>query len=107
MREIRPRLDDTGVRVLDVEILRLTAGADRRFPAGARNRRASRRRWNVLVAGNDPDESRLVDNFAALSDIALAFRIAPNLEPMPWTDVKELRRRRACTGVPIARTPGC
>ena len=88
VRELRARLDDTGVRVLDVEILRLTPQVRVADFLPVLETAAQLGAANVLVAGNDPDESRLVDNFAALCDIAVSFRIAPNLEPMPWTDVK-------------------
>ena len=44
---------------------------------------------NALIAGNDPDEARLTERFAALCDLAAPFGIAPCLEPMPWTDVRD------------------
>jgi sugar phosphate isomerase/epimerase len=45
---------------------------------------------HLLVAGNDPDEARLTDNFAALCDLAARHGIAPQLEFMAWTDAKDL-----------------
>ena len=66
VRETRARLDATGVEVLDVEILRLKPDTrvERRLrpviETGA---------WlgakHLLVAGNDADEARLTDRFAA------------------------------------------
>lgn len=100
VREIRARLDDTGVRVLDVEILRLTpqTRGDDYLPVLETAARLGAA--NALVAGNDPDESRLVDNFAALCDLAATFRIALSLEPMPWTDVRSFADGvRACRRV--------
>lgn len=88
VREIRARLDDTGVRVLDVEILRLAPRTVVTDFLPVLETAARLGAANALVAGNDPDESRLVDRFAELCDLASSFRIAPNLEPMPWTDVK-------------------
>ena len=46
----------------------------------------------MLVAGNDPDESRLVERFAALCDLGAPLGLTMNLEPMPWTDVKTLQQ---------------
>jgi sugar phosphate isomerase/epimerase len=86
IRDTLARLADTGIGVLDVEILRLKPETrvsdfvpvlDTAARLGARN---------ALVAGNDPDEARLTQNFAALCDLAAPLGIAPCLEPMPWTD---------------------
>src|SRR5438309_8289202 len=88
VRETARRLADTGIRVLDIEIFRLrpdTKVADYR-PALETGARFGAR--HALVAGNDPDESRLIDRFGAFCDLADEFGIAANLEPMPWTDVK-------------------
>jgi sugar phosphate isomerase/epimerase len=95
VRETLARLRDRGVRVLDVEILRLkpeTIVADFLpvLETAARLGAA-----NALVAGNDPDTARLVDRFAELSDLAAPFRIAPSIEPMPWTDVRDFAQGAA------------
>ena len=87
-RETGRRIADTGIRVLDVEIFRLkpdTVVADYRaaLETGARFGASE-----ALVAGNDPDESRLIDRFAAFCDLAREFGIGANLEPMPWTDAR-------------------
>ena len=88
VREVERRLQDTGVRTLDIEIFRLqpqTRVEDYRaaLETGARLGAA-----NVLVAGNDPDRARLVDRFAALCALGAPLGLAMNLEPMPWTDVR-------------------
>ncbi|MFO1413229.1 MAG: sugar phosphate isomerase/epimerase [Burkholderiales bacterium] len=109
IRETRARLDATGVRVLDVEILRLKPETKVADFLPVLETAARLGAANALIAGNDPDESRLVDRFAELSDLAAAFRIAPCLEPMPWTDVKSFadgarvhrRANRANAGVLI------
>jgi sugar phosphate isomerase/epimerase len=88
IRETHARLDATGIRVLDVEILRLkpetNVGDFKPVLETAARLGAS----NALVAGNDPDEARFVDRYAALCDLAAPYGIAPNIEPMPWTDVR-------------------
>ena len=88
VREMLARLADTGVRVLDVEILRLAPDTRVADFLPVLETAARLGAANALVAGNDPDEARFVDRFAELSDLAAPFRIAPSIEPMPWTDVR-------------------
>jgi sugar phosphate isomerase/epimerase len=88
VRETERRLRDTGMRCLDIEIFRLrpdtrVADYEAALATGARFGASE-----ALVAGNDPDEARLVANFAAFCDLAQRYGIAGNLEPMPWTDCK-------------------
>jgi sugar phosphate isomerase/epimerase len=88
VRETERRIKATGVPVLDIEIFRLkpdTVVASYRAALETGARFGAR---EALVAGNDPDESRIVDSFAAFCELAGEYGIAGNLEPMPWTDVK-------------------
>jgi sugar phosphate isomerase/epimerase len=91
-RQTLARLRDTGVRVLDVEILRLkpqtvVADFEKILSVGAEFSASE-----LLVAGNDPDERRLTDNFAALCDLAAPYGLHPHLEFMPWTDARNLEQ---------------
>src|SRR5437868_5497507 len=73
VRETARRLADAGMRVLDIEIFRLrpdTKVADYR-PALETGARFGAR--HALVAGNDPDERRLIDRFGAFCDLADEF----------------------------------
>ena len=88
VRESERRLKDTGLRVLDVEIFRLRpdtviADYEAALATGARFGATE-----ALIAGNDPDEARLIVNFAAFCELAQQFGIGGNREPMPWTDCK-------------------
>jgi sugar phosphate isomerase/epimerase len=88
VRETERRLQDTGMRVLDVEIFRLrpdTIVADYEAALATGARFGAKQ---ALIAGNDPDEARLIANFAAFCALAQQFGIGANLEPMPWTDCK-------------------
>lgn len=90
LREVLRRLDDTGLQVLDAEIFRLkpetvVAGYEAAVACAARLGAKG-----LLVAGNDPDEARLTDRFAALCDLAAAHGLTADLEFMPWTDAKDL-----------------
>ena len=90
LREVERRLADTGVKVLDVEIFRLkpeTHVADYEAAIATAARLGAS---ELLVAGNDPDEARLIDRFAAFCDLAESYGLGAGLEFMPWTDAKDL-----------------
>lgn len=91
-RQTAARLRDTGIRVLDIEILRLkpenrVADFAAHLAVGAEFGATE-----LLVAGNDPDPQRASDHFAALCDLAAAYGIRPHLEFMPWTDTRDLNQ---------------
>ena len=90
MRETLARLADTGRRVLDVEliILRPDSQPDEALPVLDAAARLGARLVNVL--GYDPDESRLVDRFAALCEAAAERGLRPGLEFMMYSGVKTL-----------------
>lgn len=91
IRETRQRLDDTGLFVLDIEVLRLRPDTVVRDEFGPfLETGAYLGASQILVTGNDPEHSRLAANFAELSLFARDFGVVPNLEPMPWTDVRNL-----------------
>lgn len=88
IRETKQRIDDTGIEVVDIEILRLKPETNVRadfeavFETGAFLGASQ-----ALIAGNDPDFSRLAENYNELGLLAAEYGITPNLEPMPWTDI--------------------
>lgn len=88
VRETERRLKDTGIQCLDIEIFRLKPGTRVADYEAALETGARLGAREALIAGNDPDEPRLIDNFAALCDLAGAYGIGINLEPMPWTDCR-------------------
>lgn len=89
-RQLRRALVDTGLQVLDVEILRLEPATDIAAfePTLACAQELGAR--HLLVAGNDPDRGRLVDRFGTLCDHAASHGLTADLEFMPWTDVPDL-----------------
>ena len=90
VRETVARLSGTGIRALDIEIFRLKPETRVDDFRAALETGARFGATNALVAGNDPDRSRLTARFAAFCDLANEYGIAANLEPMPWTDVRNL-----------------
>ena len=87
---IGKRLADTGVEVLDVEVFRLTPQirVEEFEPVMATAQRLHA--IELLVHGADPDESRLIETFGRLCDLAAGYGLSANLEPMPWVDVSNL-----------------
>lgn len=104
-RELERRLADTGVRVLDVEIFRLSPDINvaefEPVLAAAARLRASQ----LLVHGADPDEARLAHSFARLCDLAAGYGLTANLEPMPWVDVSNVAK--ALRILAAADRPNC
>ncbi|MGE0217586.1 sugar phosphate isomerase/epimerase family protein [Mycolicibacterium sp.] len=106
IRQTRRRLADTGLTVLDIEVLRLRPQTRVRADYEAvLATGASLGASEVLVTGNDTDHARLADQLSELSVLAGEFGIAPSLEPMPWTEVRDLAEAtailRRCTGAPV------
>ncbi|MFL6663959.1 MAG: sugar phosphate isomerase/epimerase family protein [Rhizobacter sp.] len=90
VRATRRALADTGITVLDVEILRLAPGTEVRDFERLLDTAASLGAAYLLVAGNDPDEARLTERYAALCGLAAARGLVACIEPMPWTDVRDV-----------------
>ena len=89
-------LMETGIRVSDVEIVRLTPGFtldDRlqRFMETAARLGARQ----VLVAGNDNNLQRSADNLAILAAASRPYGLTMNLEPMPWTQLRTIADAQA------------
>ncbi|SAK47585.1 xylose isomerase domain-containing protein [Caballeronia arationis] len=91
-RETLARLKDTGIRVLDAEILRLKPDTDVRAYEPMMQTAAELGARYLLVAGNDPDEARTANRLAQLCELAAPLGLTPSLEPMPWTDAKDIVR---------------
>ena len=92
VREVKRRLADTGIAVLDIEIFRLKPDTRVTDYAAALETGARLGARHVLVAGNDPDEVRLTERFAAICELGATLGLTMDLEAMPWTDVKTLQQ---------------
>jgi len=84
IRRLNDRLRDTGLRVLDIEAIWLGPQTEVAAlePALATGRQLGAR--CVLAVGNDPEASRVVDNFARLAELAAGFELAVGLEFIPY-----------------------
>ncbi|WP_395306780.1 TIM barrel protein [Mycobacterium sp. AMU20-3851] len=93
IRETKQRLDDSGLRLIDIEVLRLRPDTKVRADFEAfLETGAFLGATEILVTGNDDDHRRTADNLAELALLAAQFGLTPNLEPMPWTQVQDLRQ---------------
>jgi sugar phosphate isomerase/epimerase len=92
--EIARRLAATGLRVLDVEVFRLSAETKVADFEPALADAARLGASQLLAHGADGDESRLADNFGRLCDLSAAHGLSVNLEPMPWVDVATVAKAK-------------
>ena len=94
LRELEYRLADTDLAVMDVEVFRLapeTRVADfEPVMATAARLRAT----DILVHGADPQESRLIQSFGALCDLAQRYGLSANIEPMPWVETSTVAKAK-------------
>ncbi len=94
MRETKIRLDDTGLRVGDIEFVKITPEIDIAAlePFAAAGAELGAR--HVIAAPYDPDLGRLAERFAALADLAGRYNLSVLLEFFPWTVVPNLREAK-------------
>jgi sugar phosphate isomerase/epimerase len=90
LRETLACMQDTGVRVFDFGVLRLNGKTDVTefepvFASAARLGAG-----HALVNGDEPDHALLADLLARLCELARRYAVTLNLEPTPWTGVKNL-----------------
>lgn len=88
LREARARLDDSGVGVFDLEIIRIGEAFDPGVYLPLLEAGAALGARAVLVAGDDANEERLAQNYARLCELMRPYHLSADLEFMPWTGVK-------------------
>ena len=84
-------MNETGIKLADIEIVRINdsfnlARFDQFLSVGAELGAK-----HVLVAGDDLDRNRLIENYGNFCKRAAEFGMSADLEPMPWTAVKHIR----------------
>jgi len=90
VREVLGRLGDTGLKVLDIEFIRLTPESRVADYAPMLETGARLGAQHVLAGGDDPHEQRLAERFAELCDAAAPFGLTANLEPIPLFELRTL-----------------
>lgn len=89
LRETLAAQRDTGVGVLDLEIIRIGDHFDPHTWDALYDAGAALQAKAILVAGDDGQESRLTENYARLCEVMKPFGMTADLEFMPWTAVKD------------------
>jgi len=87
LRETLACQRDTGVQILDLEIIRINADFQLKDYLAFMETGAALQAKHILVAGDDPDLARLTASYAALCEAAQPFGLSADLEFMPWTPV--------------------
>lgn len=91
LRETQAALRDTGVRVFDLEIIRIGEGFDAATHQPLIDAGAALGARCFLVACDDTDPQRLADGYAALCERIAAQGMFADLEFMPFSAVKSAR----------------
>jgi sugar phosphate isomerase/epimerase len=91
LKETQAAMADTGVGIFDVEIIRIGESFDPHTWDALYDACAALKAKAILVAGDDPDEARLTQNYARLCEVMQPYRLTADLEFMPWTAVKDAK----------------
>lgn len=90
LEETARRLDDTGIRALAVEVVRIGSATRREDYESTLEAGARLGARYVTVNGDDPDMERACETFAALTVDARPYGLRPVIEPIPYTHVANL-----------------
>lgn len=90
LRKTKKRLDDSGVRVLDVELIRLTRDFDVAAFDALLDVSADLGAQHVIAQAADADVSRAADHLGQLCDSARPRGLNINLEFVTWTQTPDL-----------------
>lgn len=85
--ETRQAMRETGVRVADVEIVKITPEFRPEDTLPFLERGAELGARNILTAGYDPDRARMIDSYGRFCELARQHGMTADLEFMPWTDI--------------------
>jgi len=90
LKETLARLDATGIKVADLEVVALRPETEIAAFAAFFETGARLGAKHILVAAYDPDLERFSDRFAAFCEAAAPYGLTADLEFMPWTNVPDL-----------------
>ena len=91
LRETRHRMDDSGVRVFDLEFLTLTPDFDARHYRWLAEAGAELGARRISCCGDDPEPLRAADTFAALCELAGEYHLGVDIEFMRWRQTATLK----------------
>ena len=87
-RNVLSALSDTGIQVADAEVVRIGKSFNLEILLPFFEVCSYLGAKHVLVVGDDPDRTRLIDNYGVFLAKAAEFDLSGDLEFMPWTAVK-------------------
>lgn len=90
-RDTLAAIRSSGVSIFDVEIIRIGADFKPQSCLAFLELCADMQAKAVLVAGDDPDISRMTASYAAFCGLANEYNLTADLEFMPWTEVPDAR----------------
>lgn len=90
IRELGRQMADAGVKLLDIESCWLSPATDPAAIVPALDAAATLGGKYLLCAGNDPDWSRMADNFAAIAALAAARGLEVGIEPTSYLVIHTL-----------------
>lgn len=90
LRDVASAMDDNEIAVGDLEVIRINKNFQvddySRFFEVAQFLAAQ----NIVVLNDDIDPSRATDSFASLCESAKPYNLFMNLEPIPWTALRDI-----------------
>lgn len=89
-KRIKARMGEAGVSIFDIEAFWLMPESDLDHMRRAIEVGGELGARYVLMVGNDPDRSRLMDNFSALCAYCREFGLRPMLEFIPYSQIRSL-----------------
>jgi sugar phosphate isomerase/epimerase len=95
MRETKKRMADTGIRVHDIELVRLDPNTEPEAYLSFLEAGGELGARAVIAQLPDPERGRATERFAKLCDLAKPFGLTVDLEFLPWTDTQDLRAAAA------------
>ncbi len=98
LREARRALAQTGLKVLDVEVLSLDSTTRREDYMWILEAAAELGARYLNVTGNDADLSRFTEMLSRLTADAKPFDLVPAVEPMAWKALNSLASAVSCVG---------
>lgn len=93
--ETKRALADTGVRVLDVELIRLTPDFDIHEHDAVLDVSAELGARHLIAQGADTNLERVIEHFAQLCDAAAKRNLTADIEFVTWTETADLARAAA------------
>ena len=92
LAETVSRLEETGVRVLDIEVLVLSPHTRREDYEPALEAGATLGARFLNVMGDDPEAERIGETFTGLTADARPYGLRPLIEPIPFKAVRDLQQ---------------